>query len=86
MLSTQALKIKDRLLELHNEKKLPKPLDLEEIAAIRSFNASGSWSGKIARENGWMLQGGTVNAERRVAEDEISRLRGIIATCEALVG
>jgi hypothetical protein len=52
VLSTEAIKIKDNLLNLHEEKKLPTPLDLEEVAAISNFTASKSWSGKMAWEYG----------------------------------
>ncbi len=53
VLSNQAIKIKDNLLQLNKENKLPNPLDVEEVAAISNFTASESWSGKMARENGW---------------------------------
>lgn len=50
VISAQALKIKQRLLEEHNKKPF---LTESEVTAMTSFQDSDSWAGKVARESGW---------------------------------
>ena len=78
VISVQALKIKDRLLKLHEENKLSRPLTTEEFSALKEFTASRSWASKKALEHGLksiVLHGEAADVDVETIADEMNKLR-----------
>ena len=78
VISAQALKIKSRLLKLHEAKKLRRPLTAEEITALNAFTASKSWASKKAIELGLKsvaLHGEAADVDVEAIAYEIHQLR-----------
>ena len=83
VLSIKASKIKNRLLELHEDKRLDPPLNSNEEKDLKAFTASESWSRKIAAEFGWKsvtLHGEAGKVDAEAVKDEMDELRALIAT------
>ena len=78
VISAQALKIKQRLLEEHNKKPF---LTESEVTAMTSFQDSDSWAGKVARESGWRskaLHGEAGGVDVAAVEPQMAAIRAKI--------
>jgi hypothetical protein len=78
VISVQALKIKKKLLKLHEENKLTNPLSEDEVTALKAFTASTSWASLKAIALGFKsvaLHGEAGDVDLEAIAAEINELR-----------